>query len=138
MSIIGRRLALATLTALAAPSLMPSPANADPRGDLVVNVVCDDGNTYTTVSRAAQNFNAQLVTDSTSVFLLTQYDFNVRVTAEDGTLVFEGSFPAIERGDSANRQRRNLTCSYDYTADRGDGTTVHAWGTLRGYVTPLG
>jgi hypothetical protein len=136
MSGIRRRLSTGALAAIGIMLYASSPAAADPNGDLIVESVCDDGNTYTTVARAAQNFNAQLVTDSTSAFLLTAYDFNVFVTAADGSVVFQGSFPEIERGRSDGRQKNLLECTYDYTFERDDGTTVHAWGTARGYVTP--
>ena len=129
------QLAGGVLVTVAAVAAGAGPVAADPAEGLVVESVCDDGNTYTTIARAGQTWNAQLITDSSSVFHLTRYDMTFVVTAPDGTVT---AYPPqeVEKGGSGREHKELLTCTYAFEIEFADGSTAHVSGASTGWVTP--
>ena len=131
-----RRLAGGALVSTAIVTLgAAAPAAADPRGGQIVDVVCDDGNTYTMVAQAGQTWNAQLVSDSTSVFHLTRYTITYVVTSPDGTVTTFGP-DTLVKGGTDRDHKGLLSCTYSFDLAFDDGTTVHISGPAVGWLTP--
>lgn len=129
------RWASAACISVAAVAASAAPATADPTEGLVVEVVCDNGQTYTMIARAGATWNAQLVTDSTSVFHLTAYTSTFEVTAPDGTVEIFGPVSVIKGG--TDREHKDLlNCTYALDIDLGDGFTAHVYGPAVGWLTP--
>jgi hypothetical protein len=132
-----RQMVSAVLAGAVAIGVAAAPAAADPQQGLVVELACDDGNAYTVIARATQDWNAQLVTDSTSVFHLTWYEIAFEVTAPDGTVTVFGPF-TVEKGGSDRAHKDLLTCAFTFDLEFDDGSTSHASGTAMGWPTPSG
>ncbi|WP_210441371.1 carbon-nitrogen hydrolase family protein [Nocardioides xinjiangensis] len=128
------RLAAAALAGISS-ACSAAPASADPPDGLTVDLVCDDGNTYTTIARAGQTWNAQLVTTSTSAFHLTRYTSTFEVTAPDGTVEVFGPSTVVKGGN--DREHKDLlNCTYSFTVDLGEGYTAYIYGPATGWLTP--
>lgn len=116
-------------------ALGAAPAAADPQDGLVVQMHCDDGGTYTTIARASAEWNAQLDTQSTSVFHLVWYQSTFTVTAPDDTVTVFGPFTS-DKGGNDREHKDLLACTYAFDVDLGSGTTAHVSGPALGWVTP--
>jgi hypothetical protein len=130
-----RMLAMGALAALAAACLTITPATADPQQGLAVQTVCNDGTAYTTIARAAQEWNGQLVTDNTSVFHLTWYEITFEITAPDGTLRVVGPF-TVDKGGNDRSHKDLLDCTFSFDLVLPDGSRSHVSGPAKGWVTP--
>jgi len=108
---------------------------ADTQKGFQVPMTCSDGNTYTTVAQAGETWNAQLITDSTSVFHLTNYSLSFEATAPDGTITMAGPF-VFTKGGNDRDQKKLLTCTYDFTTTGPDGTQYRHLGVANGWLTP--
>jgi hypothetical protein len=114
-----------------------APATADPQKGIVIETICDDGNTYPVVQRAGAEWNAQLDTLSGSVFHLTWYDISFEVTNPDGTVDVFGPFEAIKGGNDRSHKDL-LSCTFSFFVDLGDGRTAINFGNALGWLTPSG
>ena len=110
------------------------PAVADPPGVDPVVMVCDDGNTYLTVARAGQDWNAQLDSASNSVFHLTKYSITFVVTEADGTVNVFGPAEVVKGGNERSHKDL-LSCTFSFDVDLGAGRSVHAFGPAVGWLT---
>jgi hypothetical protein len=123
---------LAMMTVL---GLTATPAVADPQKGLVIEQVCDNGNTYSVIQQAGQDWNALLDTDGTSAFHLTWSTINYVLTAPDGTVTVYGPFESA-KGGSDRDQKDLLNCSYSFEFDGSDGIHRLVFGLSRGWLTP--
>jgi hypothetical protein len=116
-------------------AISATPAAADPPGVDPVVLVCDDGNSYETVARAGQDWNAQLDSASNSVFHLTWYSITYVVTEADGTVNVFGPDELVKGGN--DRSHKNLLdCTFSFDVDLGDGRSAHIFGPAQGWLTP--
>ena len=135
-----RTLHIAATTLAAAVCLLAvggAPATADPQKGLLIPTTCSDGNTYTVVQQAGQNWNAQLDTDSNSAFHLTWFEISFRVTEADGTVNVFGPFEAVKGGNDRSHKDL-LSCTFSFFLDLGDGRTAINFGSVQGWLTPSG
>jgi hypothetical protein len=130
-----RQLASGLLATAVVLGLSAAPVAADPQTGLVVENVCNDGNVYTTIAATGADWNAQLDTDSTSVFHLTWYEITYEVTAPDGTVTVFGP-DTVKKGGNDREHKKLLGCTFAFDADLGGGFTSHVSGPSRGWLTP--
>jgi hypothetical protein len=114
-----------------------APATADPQKGLSWPTSCDDGHTYQLVQQASADWNAQLDTESGSVFHLTWYEITFEVTNPDGTVAVFGPFEVVKGGNDRSHKDL-LSCTFDVHLDLGDGRTAHITGPALGWLTPAG
>ena len=113
------------------------PATADPQKGLLWPTTCEDGNTYQLVQQASADWNAQLDTESGSVFHLTWYDITFTVTHSDGSVEVFGPFEIVKGGNDRSH-RDLLSCTFDVHLDLGGGSTARITGPALGWLTPSG
>src|ERR1041384_4440851 len=112
---IFRNCAVVLLAAVATLGLSTAPASADPQNGFLVQMSCDDGNSYSVVFQAGADWNAQLDTATTSVFHLTWYEITYVITTPDGTTTVYGPFEVVKGGN--DREQKNLlACTYAFDA----------------------
>ena len=151
------RSAFVTVLFVAAGGLLAvPPAWADPENSknaFIVDLVCDDGNTYHVVAAGGQNVEKQIFSpahdlDGTTTFVPTSFDsFSGTLRNSSGAVVFSFTDPAVPKGAAqVPKNRTPFQCTFavseTFTVGPGDdpdlppGTyTFSGVGEVSGFTT---
>ena len=125
-----KRLSITLFSAVVAMALMAPGAAADPKGATFTDK-CDNGHTVELTFNGNGNFTPGHVVGSTATYVVQSLKATQVRTPREGpasTTHFSVSKPHIH-GDL-------VTCTFDITRTSPEGT-LHAFGTLVAFVTPV-
>jgi hypothetical protein len=123
-------------------------ATAAPPAQEVVPLDCDDGNTYDVIVNGNGQFTPGRVTDSTRVFVVTEFGEITFRAVPPGEEAIEMTDPPAAKGGgnvSAHNPRDTVTCTFELTdtLEEGDddlppGTVITISGSVTGFLTGRG
>jgi hypothetical protein len=133
-------LAAASLGIAAALSVS-APASADPKGEQI-EVVCDNGTTYSAVVIGNGAFSPGHDSESTTMLIPTSFgEFHGVVTDSTGTVIDEFTDPPAAKGSSTKARATSTSCTFTIVEHFDDPDlgplTFTGTGSVTGFVTPV-